>query len=105
MIRRRYLASSALLGLVTILGILSAKLKAADPPAAGAPDAAPQPYAEPGYTSIFNGKDLTGWVYGTKGNARQAGEGYKVDPAQGVVYCTVKDGGNLYTEKEYANFI
>src|SRR5690349_18509617 len=33
------------------------------------------------------------------------GVGYQVDPAQGVVYSTVHDGGNLYTEKEYANFI
>src|SRR5437899_2090649 len=33
------------------------------------------------------------------------GVGYQVDPAQGTVYCTVKDGGNLYTKKEYANFI
>jgi hypothetical protein len=104
MIRRRYLAFSALLAAVPVLGILSAKLKAADPPAAGAP-AAPQPYAEPGYTPIFNGKDLDDWEYGTKGNAMKQGVGYQVDPSQGIVYCTVKDGGNLYTKKEYANFI
>jgi hypothetical protein len=104
MIRRRYLAFSALLAAVPVLGILSAKLKAADSPAAGAP-AAPQPYAEPGYTPIFNGKDLDDWVYGTKGNAMKQGVGYQVDPSQRIVYCTVKDGGNLYTKKEYANFI
>ena len=66
---------------------------------------ATQPYAEPGCVPIFNGKDLTGWTYGTKGSARQQGLGYQVDPSQGIVYSTVKDGGNLYTEKEYANFI
>jgi hypothetical protein len=50
------------------------------------------------FVPIFNGKDLTGWVYGNK-----AGEGYRV--RDGAIYCTVADGGNLYTEKEYANFI
>src|ERR1051325_10948214 len=60
--------------------------------------------AEEGFTPIFNGKDLSGWVYGTKGNGQnKAGEGYRVE--DGVIYCTVKDGGNLYTEKEYANFV
>lgn len=67
--------------------------------------AATQPYAEAGYTPIFNGKDLDDWEYGTAKNTVQKGEGYRVDPARGVVYCTVKDGGNLYTKKEYANFI
>jgi len=62
------------------------------------------PKAEEGFTQIFNGKDLTGWVYGTKGQGlNKAGEGYRVE--DGLIYCTVKDGGNLYTEKEYANFI
>jgi hypothetical protein len=64
-----------------------------------------QPFAEPGFTPVFNGRDLSGWVYGTAKNAMKQGIGYQVDPAQAVVYCTVKDGGNLYTEKEYANFI
>jgi len=50
------------------------------------------------FVPIFNGKDLTGWTYGNK-----AGEGYRVK--DGVIYCTVADGGNLYTEKEYANFV
>ena len=59
---------------------------------------------ESGFTSIFNGKDLTGWTYGEKGNAGKAGEGYQVDKESGTVYCTPKDGGNLYTEKEYGTF-
>src|SRR5438046_10370087 len=39
---------------------------------------------EPGFQSIFNGKDLTGWVYGTKTDKdgkvspNKAGEGYRV---------------------------
>lgn len=60
--------------------------------------------AEEGFTSIFNGKDLTGWVYGSRrGVENKSGRGYQVD--NGVIYSTVEDGGNLYTEKEYADFV
>ena len=47
---------------------------------------------EEGYVSLFNGKDLTGWTGDTKG--------YIVE--NGNLVC--KPGGNLFTEKEYANF-
>jgi hypothetical protein len=58
---------------------------------------------EEGYTSLFNGKDLTGWIYGKRGNGEnKSGAGYQV--GDGVIFCTVKDGGNLYTEKEYGDF-
>src|SRR5438105_12242615 len=60
---------------------------------------------EEGFAPIFNGKDLDDWVYGTKGNAMKAGQGYQVDAEKKIVYCTVKDGGNLYTKKEYGDFI
>jgi hypothetical protein len=78
--------------------------------APGTPPTTTQPVAhhssaEAGFEPIFNGKDLNGWVYGTKNNAMKAGVGYQVDPEQKIVYCTVKDGGNLYTEKEYADFV
>ena len=53
---------------------------------------------EEGFVKLFNGKDTTGWVYGEK----QAGKGYQVE--NGVLFCTEKDGGNLFTEKEYADF-
>ena len=65
--------------------------------------------AEEGFTPIFNGKDLSGWVYGkAKGKDGQerenkAGEGYQVKDA--AIFCTKEDGGNLYTEKEYDNFV
>lgn len=51
--------------------------------------------SEEGFTSIFDGKTLNGWQ-GGKG-------GYEVK--DGAIVC-LKDGkgGNLYTEKEYANF-
>jgi hypothetical protein len=53
---------------------------------------------EAGFTSLFNGKDLAGWkLVGKKG------EGYGVK--DGVIYCAKGGGGNLFTEKEFANFI
>src|SRR5690349_25096650 len=84
-----------ILGIVTLLALTGS----------AEPTPTTRPYCEPGFTSIFNGQDLAGWVYGTKGNAMKQGVGYQVDPAQGIVYSTVHDGGNLYTEREYANFI
>jgi len=52
----------------------------------------PLPDAE-GFVPLFNGKDLTGWTGDTKG--------YVVE--DGVIVC--KPGGNLYTEKEFGDFI
>ena len=67
---------------------------------------------EEGFKPIFNGKDLSGWVYG-KVNKKEndkvikvdnkSGNGYAVE--NGLIFCTVKDGGNLYTEKEYGDFV
>lgn len=57
-----------------------------------------------GFTTLFNGKDLTGWVYGTRqGAPNKTGKGYQVD--NGVLFTTKEDGGNLFTEKEYVDFI
>ena len=69
-----------------------------------ADDQVPAP-AEPGFTSLFNGKDLSGWIYGKKkeGAENKAGKGYQVK--DGAIYSTKADGGNLYTEKQYANFV
>ena len=59
---------------------------------------------EPGFTSLFNGKDLTGWVYGTRNGApNKSGKGYQIE--NGVIFTTTEDGGNLFTEKEYADFV
>ncbi|MFN0021198.1 MAG: DUF1080 domain-containing protein [Pirellulaceae bacterium] len=51
---------------------------------------------EEGFTPIFDGKTLTGW---------QGGKGaYEVK--DGAIVCLKNgSGGNLYTEKEYANFV
>ncbi len=92
--------------LVLVVG-LSVSRGADSPGGDGKAPSAPatRPYAEAGFVPIFNGKDLEGWVYGTAKNAMRAGVGYQVDAEQGIVYSTVKDGGNLYTAKEYGSFI
>ena len=52
----------------------------------------------PEFVSLFNGKDLTGWQ-GNKQSYKVEDGTIKVDPAEG------KGGGNLYTDKEYSDFI
>jgi hypothetical protein len=55
-------------------------------------DVIPQPDPE-GFVPLFNGKDLTGWVGDTEGYAAE----------DGMLVC--KPGGNLYTDKDYGDFI
>ncbi len=52
---------------------------------------------EKGFVSLFDGKTLTGWKL-VKGH----GPGYVVK--DGTIVCPADGGGNLYSEKEYANF-
>ncbi|WP_425640047.1 3-keto-disaccharide hydrolase [Algoriphagus yeomjeoni] len=52
---------------------------------------------ETGFTSLFNGTNLEGWV----GNK----ESYKAQDGMIVIDPQGGGGGNLYTEKEYGNFI
>ena len=49
---------------------------------------------EEGFVSLFNGRDLTGWIGATKG--------YAVE--EGAIVCLKKGGGNLYAKKEYGDF-
>ena len=59
---------------------------------------------EQGFTQLFNGKDLTGWVYGRRGEGEnRTGKGYQVE--NGILFTTKEDGGNLYTEKQYSDFV
>ena len=59
---------------------------------------------ESGFVPIFNGKDLTGWKYGLWDREQnKVGKGYAVK--DGVIYCTPTDSGDLYTEKEYSDFV
>ena len=100
---KKKLAALVLLAGIGIYSSIHA-VKAEKP--ADKPAATPASKAdETGFTPIFNGKDLDNWAYGTKDNAGKAGVGYQVDKENQIVYCTVKDGGNLYTEKEYGNFV
>jgi hypothetical protein len=50
---------------------------------------------EKGFVALFNGKDLDGWQGATKG--------YEVK--DGVMICKKESGGNLYTNKEYKDFV
>ena len=54
--------------------------------------------AEAGFTTLFNGTDLSGWKLVGK-----RGEGYGVK--DGAIYCARGGGGNLFTEKEYGDFV
>lgn len=53
---------------------------------------------EPGFQPLFDGKSLNGWVL-----MRGTGPGYVVE--DGAIVCPKEGGGNLYTEREYANFV
>ena len=50
--------------------------------------------------SIFNGKTLAGWTLVDKD---KPGNGYIVE--NGAIVCPSNGGGNLLTDKEYANFV
>jgi len=54
--------------------------------------------AEAGFVNLFDGKSLTGWKL-----VRGHGPGYIVK--DGLLVCPKEGGGNLFTEKEYSNFI
>ena len=54
--------------------------------------------AEPGFYPLFNGKNLDGWRL-----IGGVGPGYVIE--NGNIVCPSDGGGNLFTEKEYANFV
>ena len=49
-----------------------------------------------GFTPLFNGRDLEGWTGGSGGYAAEDGT---------IVVHPERGGGNLYTEKEYTDFV
>ena len=73
----------------TVLACASSPTSPADaPPAQQVP-------AEAGFTSIFNGRDLTGWT--------GAVDGYEVK--DGAIACKAGQGGTLFTTRQYRNFV
>ncbi len=53
---------------------------------------------EEGFTPMFNGRDLSGWV-----NANCAPETWSV--TNGMIHCTGRPTGAIRTERQYENFI
>ncbi len=53
---------------------------------------------EAGFVPLFDGKSLKGWTL-----VHGRGPGYIVE--DGSIVCPVQGGGNLFTEKEYSNFV
>jgi HEAT repeat protein len=49
-----------------------------------------------GFVSLFNGRDLGGWTGDTKGYVAEDGK---------IVIYPERSSGNLYTEKEYSDFV
>lgn len=90
------------------LGVLMAGLSVAL--AAGAAEPATQPAVsgKPGApVQLFNGQDLTGWVWGTRpGNdGKRAAMGEVWSVKEGVLHSTGKPTGLIRTEKAYGNFV
>lgn len=54
--------------------------------------------APKGFVKLFDGKTLNGWTL-----VGGAGPGYV--PKDGVIDCPADGGGNLFTEKEYSDFV
>lgn len=54
--------------------------------------------ADPGFVSLFDGKTLNGWQL-----VNGHGPGYVVQ--NGAIVCPADGGGNLFTDKQYSNFI
>lgn len=77
--------------IILLIGSLTFAIGAAAQEKAGKTD-------EKGFVTLFDGKTLNGWKL-----VRGRGPGYVVK--DGVLICPVEGGGNLFTEKEYANFI
>ena len=55
-------------------------------------------WAEDGFQPIFDGKSLAGWQL-----VKGYGRGYVVE--DGKLVCPLDGGGNLFTDKEYGNFV
>jgi hypothetical protein len=82
------------IGLIVIAGILTVATLAAQQANPGSTTLSKEE-ADQGFVSIFNGKSLEGW----KGST----DGYTAE--EGLLVCQKKGGGNLFTVKEFGDFI
>jgi hypothetical protein len=53
---------------------------------------------ETGFVSLFDGQSLNGWILVGK-----VGQGYIIE--KGNLICPADGGGNLFSQKEYSNFV
>src|SRR5262249_42609081 len=77
-----------------IVSLLGATLLGSEPPKLAAP-ALSKEEADQGFVFIFDGKTLEGWKGATAGYV----------PENGSLVCQKKGGGNLFTSKEFGDFI
>jgi 3-keto-disaccharide hydrolase len=78
------------------MGVIATIIALAILSSAGPVQAEDQPTNPPeGFQALFNGKNLEGWGGDTKGYVAN----------EGLLVAAKNGGGNLYTEKQYANFV
>jgi 3-keto-disaccharide hydrolase len=53
---------------------------------------------EAGFVSLFDGQSLNGWIL-----VKRVGHGYAIK--NDLLICPADGGGNLFTQKEYSNFV
>jgi hypothetical protein len=63
---------------------------------------AAQSDAEKGWTTLFNGKDLDGWKFHLGKESTENNGTFTVE--DGILICTGKPSGYMYTEKSYSNY-
>ncbi len=83
-------------GLIVVCLMVSGHLGMSDPIIPTKQEITPEEKAE-GFVSLFNGKDLDGWQ-GNKTDYFAENGNLVIDPSRG-------GKGNLYTEKEYSDFV
>jgi hypothetical protein len=81
----------SLWAIVCLLPATGTGAEPAQPPAAGLS----REEADQGFVPIFDGKSLDGW--------KGATDGYAVE--NGLLVCLKKGGGNLFTVKEFGDFV
>ncbi|MBZ0257850.1 DUF1080 domain-containing protein, partial [bacterium] len=63
---------------------------------------APLPEADDeGFVSLFNGNDLSGWIWNN--SWKDSDSGYYAK--EGMIVCDPGKGGNIYTDREFSDFV